>query len=255
MQNIDILEGEIFVDVTDYAVNGVYNCYKVSNLGRVYDCKKNKFANQYIAYEKYVSVSLRTIYGCKNILLHRLMMLCFYPIEHPELFQVNHKDGDKTKNYLYNLEWCTRSENIIHAYNNGLCKVGEQNSLTTITDETAIKICEALQLNQYTNKQIADMYNTTDSVVSDIKQRHGWKHISKDYVFYQRKRKLFDEKMVHNLCTYFQNNKKDESLSIKNHCINALNYYGYEVTDNIIDSVRKIYTRKYYTNISNKYNF
>lgn len=41
--NIKLLNNEIFINVTEYAVPGVYNCYKVSNLGRVYDCVKNRF--------------------------------------------------------------------------------------------------------------------------------------------------------------------------------------------------------------------
>ena len=78
--NIDMYTGEIFIDVTNYAVNGVYHCYKVSNSGRVYNCITNTFNTQYVAYNNYVSVSLCTIYGYKNIMLHRLMMLCFVKI-------------------------------------------------------------------------------------------------------------------------------------------------------------------------------
>ena len=33
---------------------------------------------------------------------------------------MNHKDGNKRNNHISNLEWNTMSENITHAYRNGL---------------------------------------------------------------------------------------------------------------------------------------
>ena len=53
--------------------------------------------------------------------IHRLVADAFYDGEHEGL-EVNHIDGDKTNNCIWNLEWCTGSENIKHSYELGLRK-------------------------------------------------------------------------------------------------------------------------------------
>lgn len=53
-------------------------------------------------------------------LVHRIVLKAFNPIENMDILQVNHKDGNKLNNNIENLEWCTRSENIIHSFENGL---------------------------------------------------------------------------------------------------------------------------------------
>lgn len=55
-------------------------------------------------------------------LVHRLVMKTFKSIKNYDKLQVNHIDGNKNNNHLYNLEWVTDSENKQHAYNNGLKK-------------------------------------------------------------------------------------------------------------------------------------
>ena len=56
-----------------------------------------------------------------NRFVHRLMALAFFHYENwYEELEVNHIDGDKTNNFIGNLEWNTQSENMLHAYQIGL---------------------------------------------------------------------------------------------------------------------------------------
>ena len=55
----------------------------------------------------------------KGYFIHRALAFSFIPnLENKE--QVNHIDGIKNNNSISNLEWCTRSENVKHAYDIGL---------------------------------------------------------------------------------------------------------------------------------------
>ena len=70
-------------------------------------------------YEPYVG-SLG-YYIAASSFIHRLKASAFIPKPDTQKFLfVNHKDGDKLNNELDNLEWCTASENCIHAYITGL---------------------------------------------------------------------------------------------------------------------------------------
>lgn len=52
--------------------------------------------------------------------LHRMVAKCF--CEKNGFNDVNHIDGNKLNNHYTNLEWCSRSQNTIHAYKIGLKK-------------------------------------------------------------------------------------------------------------------------------------
>lgn len=59
----------------------------------------------------------------KNYLVHRLILMTFCPRSDADKLFVNHKNGNKADNRLENLEWCTRSQNTRHSYENGLQKM------------------------------------------------------------------------------------------------------------------------------------
>lgn len=54
-----------------------------------------------------------------NKYVHRLLAICFIPMEEAKPF-VNHIDGNPQNNNLENLEWVSHSENVKHAYEIGL---------------------------------------------------------------------------------------------------------------------------------------
>lgn len=249
-----IQPGEIFVEVTSEMVPGIYDYYQVSNFGRLYHNYLQIIMKPGLSTSGYHFFILSTENGNKVVQLHRLVMIAFHDIPNRDSYQVNHINGDKLCNYDWNLEWVTRSENVLHAYRTGLQQIGENHSTATITEETAIKICELLEENKYTNEQIANMLNVTPNLVSHIKQGNTWKHISCNYKFHARPRRLFTDEQVHNLCKYFQLYYKGD-LTNNDHARNALLYYGYDTSEKYVDAARQIYVGRQYKNISKKYNF
>lgn len=70
----------------------------------------------------YVSVSIYfpELKKTRSVYVQQLVVAAFYGPPKGDRDQVNHKDGDKHNNYFKNLEWVTRTENLIHAYKTGL---------------------------------------------------------------------------------------------------------------------------------------
>lgn len=104
-------------------VVGYEGLYKVSNLGRVKSLKKNGVAHDKLlrAFDLrglgYMSVRLSKDNKGKTHKVHRLVAQAF--IQNPNnLPQVNHKDENKSNNFVYNLEWCDNSYNINYGTRN-----------------------------------------------------------------------------------------------------------------------------------------
>jgi len=102
--------------------------YFVSVNGEVYSKKTKRLLKPLENEKGYLSVELWRNYKRVVKKIHRLVAETF--LENPRnLKEINHKDGNKQNNRAENLEWCTRSENLKHAYKMGLRITHTQNKL------------------------------------------------------------------------------------------------------------------------------
>lgn len=105
---------EIWKDIPNYE-----HLYKISNLGNVINCISKNELKGSLSKNGYIYISLYKNKKRKTYKLHRLVAITF--LENPNnKSQVNHIDGNKQNNKVSNLEWCTQSENQIHAFKNRL---------------------------------------------------------------------------------------------------------------------------------------
>lgn len=129
----------------------------------------------------YLRVSLCKNGKVKRYLVHRLVASHYIP--NPEMCkQVNHKDACKSNNVDTNLEWCTPSENIRHAIEVGVKKIGEDHAKSTLSNETVKTICEMISQG-FKRGKIMNETGATKHQIDDIRRRKTWGHISKDYIW------------------------------------------------------------------------
>ncbi len=195
--------------IEEWKVINEFEDYQISNLGRV------KSFNKYRNKDSRILKLQKCVYGyhhvtlCKNryqkiFKVHRLVLTYFKPILNLQDYQCNHIDGNKLNNNINNLEWCTGSENMIHAYRTGLEIVkkgkdspnygkhhseetkkkmseshlyikGERNPRHKLTEFNIIEIRKLLKEDKLSQEEIGKMFKIDQTIISKIKLNQIWK--------------------------------------------------------------------------------
>lgn len=177
---------EVYIQIPIEGMQG----YLCSNYGNIISTRKEP--NGYLLSQQYDKDGYLSISLFDNILrkfqVHRLVALTFldninnYPC-------VNHKNSIRDDNRLENLEYCSSSYNSKHSfihYNRN--QTGENNNTSILTDEQALEIYNLAHNSNMIAREIAKLYNVSETTVRNIKRGARYNNITK-----HRKIKIMSE--------------------------------------------------------------
>lgn len=226
---------------------GIYIPFIISSFGRLYSIHDDG-----TLYERAQTVDKNgynlTVINIKGkpvgVRTHRLVANAFIKNTHKKRNEVNHIDGIKTHNYIWNLEWTTSSENKQHAIKNNLAHFakGEDSGKSIYLNEQIESVCKMLEENLLSKTEISKETGVSQHMVNDIYKGRYWTHISCNYDF--SKRKASDQKYIdtiHLVCKMIEDNKSYKDIE---------NVTGFDFR---VSS--EIYRKKKFKWISDNYDF
>lgn len=170
--------------------------FEVSTFGRLRNAKTKHIYSLCYGDGGYLQACV-SVYGKRlNVHVHRCVAETYLP--NPWGYEiVNHCDGCKQHNDVWNLEWCTRQENYFHAVDMNLIDYdvparlgyfsrlgvysGSCNGMAKL-DEAAVVYIRSVYIpkgkgQKCNRRELADMFGVSPNLISKIVSGEIWTHV------------------------------------------------------------------------------
>ena len=112
------MDNQHLSDETEWKTVFEYERYEVNNLGQIRHKERQQVLKPRANKSGCEYVNFNIDGHRSNFAIHRIVANAFIP--NPKYKpEINHKDGNKSNNKIFNLEWVDSSENKIHSYKSG----------------------------------------------------------------------------------------------------------------------------------------
>ena len=219
--------------------------YEISNYGRLRNSKTETILKQHEQNNGYYGFTISIDGKLHSYKTARIVAETFIYNDDPiNKTQVNHIDGCKFNNSIYNLEWCTPAENQKHSVNNGLRSLIRTDNYEY---DTILSVCYLLQ-KDYAVSDIEDKTGVKKKSIYDILYGKSYLPVSSNFDFSHRTKtksgpKLkYDDSIIHDICKYWVNGRSCKDIS------SSLN-----IPENTIYGIISGH-KKQYSHITSQYN-
>lgn len=261
-------KNEIWDYITEFDISGVIpNRYKISTYGRLLDTVSGNYYPTGNANENsYPNHVFKLIDGNSiTVNLHQLVAKKFKPIRPVDCDAIDHKDTIKHHNWVWNLDYVSRTENLNRAADKELFPTGEKHHSTKLTEKEVRRICEliAMDVKPSDIREEIGPDRLSKQTLSDIKSKRSWKKVSDEYFSDKGSNKhkykslsVHEENLIRKICSNIE--KLGYSATGRDIAIASgipMDSLSKEEQDSYRNFVNRIRYKQNYTNISKDYNF
>ena len=181
---IKLLEDFIFQLVEEWRdIEGYEGLYQVSNLGKIksFHYGTSRINKIQLTKKGYAYTHLYKNGKSKRYFVHVLVAKAFIPNPKNKP-QVNHIDANKSNNRVENLEWVTPEENMQHAYEKGLVKIGSEHHCSQLTEDQVRYIRKNYTPydEEFGRDALAKKFGVRKKVVYNVAHNITYKHVKVD---------------------------------------------------------------------------